>query len=120
FPLGSGRCMSQVVSNSTLRNLRFTQDALDRVADSHRRHLKGQRDGRRAILVNCNLSKLDLSEFELSKAELIGSSFDRCKVHRATFRSANLFGSSFVGANLSGAVFENADLRGAIFEDADL
>ena len=112
--------MSQVVNNSTLRNLRFTQDALDRVADSHRRNLKGQRDGRRAILVNCNLSKLDLSEVELSKAELIGCNFDRCKVHRAVFRGANLFGASFVGANSSGAGFENADLRGAIFEDADL
>src|SRR5579859_7615342 len=112
--------MSQTATNSTLRNLRFTQEVADRLAEAHRRHLKGLRDGRRAILVNCDLSQLDLSEQDFSKAEFIGCIFNGCKLHRAVFKHANLFGADFTGANLSGGMFDHTDLRGSIFEHADL
>src|SRR3546814_5566568 len=69
---------------------RVTRAELDPMLAAHARFLAGRIDGRRAVLLRCDLRGLDLRGIDLSGADLVGCDFE--------------------GSNLTGACFEGATL----------
>jgi len=106
--------------SSMLVKLRLDANAVDELLEKHRRYLRNQSGGARAMLRQCDLSGLDLSGGDWTNSEFMVCKFDGATLQRAVFRHANLFGSRFNNCDLSGADFEKADLRGAKFELANL
>ena len=100
--------------------MRLDANAVGELLDKHRRYLRNQSGGARAMLRQCDLSGLDLTGGDWTNSEFMVCKFDGATLERAVFRHANLFGSRFNSGNLSGADFEKADLRGAKFELANL
>lgn len=107
---------------------RIKQRQLAKLLAAHARFRAAERNGRRAVLLRCDLSNLDLGGIDLSGADLIecdlsGSDLSNAKLSRATlvgccFAESNLNGADLSGANLSGADFADTDLRGADLSEA--
>jgi uncharacterized protein YjbI with pentapeptide repeats len=107
-------------SPSALVKVRLDANAVGALLERHRRYLRNQSGGARAILRQCDLSGLDLSGGDWTNSEFLVCKFDGANLQRSIFRHANLFGARFNSCDLSGADFEKADLRGAKFELANL
>lgn len=109
---------------------RLTPAKLKPILEAHARYRAGRADGRRAVLLRCDLSGLDLSGVDLSGADLVECDFESSNLTAARFENAILTGSRFAdsllsaahfaGAELSRSNFHMADLRGADFADATL
>jgi len=109
---------------------RLTPAKLKPVIEAHARYRAGRADGRRAVLLRCDLSGLDLSGVDFSGGDLIECGFEGSNLTGARFENATLTGSrfadsllntaSFTGAELSRSDFHMADLRGADFAAATL
>ncbi len=109
---------------------RIKQRQLAKLLNTHARFRAGERSGRRAVLLRCDLSNLDLSGADLSGADLIecdfsGSDLSNAKLCRAIlvgccFSAGDLNGADLSAANLSGTDFAGTDLRGADLSDAVL
>src|SRR6516165_4289616 len=65
------------VSNPVLAGLKITQPLLVRLHEQHRKSLRRQRDGQRAVLRNCDLSRLDLRGMVFDDAEFVACDFRR-------------------------------------------
>jgi uncharacterized protein YjbI with pentapeptide repeats len=94
-----------------LVKVRLDQNALAALLEKHRRYLRNQAGGARALLRQCDLTGLDLSGGDWTNSEFMVCKFDGGNLERAIFRHANLFGSRFNSANLVSADFEKADLE---------
>ncbi|HZB90002.1 MAG TPA: pentapeptide repeat-containing protein [Stellaceae bacterium] len=105
---------------ATLIKVKLDAQVLAALLERHRRYLRNQSGGARAILRQCDLSGLDLSGGDWTNSEFLVCKFDGANLQRAVFRHANLFGARFNNCDLSSADFEKADLRGAKFELANL
>src|SRR3546814_17219560 len=70
---------------------RVTRAELDPMLAAHARFIAGRIDGRRAVLLRCDLRGLALRGIDLRGADLVG--FD--------FAGSNLTGACFVGATLT-------------------
>ena len=103
-----------------LVKLRLDANAIDALHERHRRYLRNQSGGARAMLRQCDLSGLDLSGGDWTNSEFLVCKFDGSNLQRTVFRHANLFGARFNNCDLAGADFEKSDLRGAKFELANL
>lgn len=103
-----------------LVKVRLDKNAVDALLERHRRYLRNQSGGARAILRQCDLSGLDLSGGDWTNSEFLVCKFDGANLQRSIFRHANLFGARFNNSDLTSADFEKADLRGAKFELANL
>lgn len=103
-----------------LVKIRFDANAIEALQERHRRYLRNQSGGARAILRQCDLSGLDLSGGDWTNSEFLVCKFDGANMQRTIFRHANLFGARFNNSDLTSADFEKADLRGAKFELANL
>ncbi|MGF1628757.1 MAG: pentapeptide repeat-containing protein [Kiloniellaceae bacterium] len=109
---------------------RITQARLDPLLEAHARYQAGRSDGRRAVLLRCDLSGLDLRGIDLGGADLVDCDFAGSNLTGAHFEGATLTGCRFsdsllnavrfAGADLSRADFHMADLRGADLSDANL
>ncbi|MPZ12472.1 MAG: hypothetical protein GEU89_20005 [Kiloniellaceae bacterium] len=98
--------------------------------EAHARFQAGRSDGRRAVLLRCDLSGLDLRGIDLSGADLVDCDFGGSNLTGARFEGATLTGgrfadsllnaTRFAGADLSRADFHMADLRGADLSEAKL
>jgi uncharacterized protein YjbI with pentapeptide repeats len=109
---------------------RLTAEKLRPILQGHARCLAGRPDGRRAVLLRCELSGLDLRGVNLSGADIVECRFLGCNLTGAHFEDATLTGCSFAdsllnaacfsGAELSRSQFHMADLRGADFSGAVL
>ena len=109
---------------------RISRAQLEPVLDAHARFLAGRVDGRRAVLLRCDLSGLDLQGVDLSGADLVDCDFEGSNLTGAHFEGATLTGcrfadsllnaTRFAGADLSRADFHMADLRGADLSEAKL
>ncbi|WP_340117547.1 pentapeptide repeat-containing protein [Pelagibius sp. 7325] len=109
---------------------RLTEMQLRPLLDAHARFQAGRADGRRAVLLRCDLSGLDLRGVDLSGADLVecdfaGSNLTGARLDGATlsgcrFADSLLNGTRFSGADLTRADFHMADLRGADFSEAKL
>lgn len=106
--------------SSVLVKVRLDANAIAALLERHRRYLRNQSGGARAMLRQCDLSGLDLSGGDWTNSEFLVCKFDGANLQRSVFRHANLFGARFNSSDLSGADFEKADLRGAKFELANL
>lgn len=113
-----------------LMGSKLTAGKLRPILEAHARYRAGRPDGRRAVLLHCELNGLDLRAVDLGGADIVECSFLGCNLSRANFEEATLTGCSFAdsllnaarfaGAELSRSQFHMADLRGADFSDADL
>jgi uncharacterized protein YjbI with pentapeptide repeats len=109
---------------------RISRAQLEPVLDAHARFRAGRVDGRRAVLLRCDLSGLDLQGVDLSGADLVDCDFEGSNLTGAHFEGATLTGcrfadsllnaTRFAGADLSRADFHMADLRGADLSEAKL
>jgi uncharacterized protein YjbI with pentapeptide repeats len=109
---------------------RLSRGQLDALLAAHARYRAGRIDGRRAVLLRCDLSGLDLKGVDLSGADLVDCDFEGSNLTGACFEGATLTGSRFAdsllnatrftGADLSRADFHMADLRGADLSEAKL
>jgi uncharacterized protein YjbI with pentapeptide repeats len=109
---------------------RMTRAQLDPLLEAHARYRAGRSDGRRAVLLRCDLSGLNLQGIDLSGADLVDCDFEGSNLTGARFEGATLMGcrfadsllnaARFTGANLSRADFQMADLRGADLSEATL
>ncbi|MEO3430989.1 pentapeptide repeat-containing protein [Pelagibius sp. CAU 1746] len=99
---------------------RLTLEKLQPVLEAHARYRAGRADGRRTVLLRCNLRGLDLCGIDLSGADLVECDFQGCNLTGARFEDATLTGSSFVDSLLNAARFTGADLSRADFHMADL
>jgi uncharacterized protein YjbI with pentapeptide repeats len=107
-------------SMTVLSGYRVTPELLRRLHVLHRRYIRGMRDGRRAVLKDCNLSDLVITAHDFSDSEFIACNFKGAVLVDTHFERANLFGCSFTQADLTRANFSRADLRGAKFDEAIL
>src|SRR3546814_7504875 len=64
---------------------RVTRAELDPMLAAHARFLAGRIDGRRAVLLRCDLRGLDLRGIDLSGADLVGC--DRSEEHTSELQS---------------------------------
>ncbi len=103
-----------------LVKVRLDANAVEVLHERHRRYLRNQSGGARAMLRQCDLSGLDLSGGDWTNSEFLVCKFDGSNLQRTVFRHANLFGARFNNCDLAGADFEKSDLRGAKFELANL
>ena len=109
---------------------KLTRAQLDPLLEAHARYQAGRIDGRRAVLLRCDLSGLDLRGVDLSGADLVDCDFEGANLTGARFEGATLTGSRFAdsllnatrfgGADLSRTDFHMADLRGADLSEAKL
>jgi uncharacterized protein YjbI with pentapeptide repeats len=109
---------------------RISRAQFEPVLDAHARFRAGRVDGRRAVLLRCDLSGLDLQGVDLSGADLVDCDFEGSNLTGAHFEGATLTGcrfadsllnaTRFAGADLSRADFHMADLRGADLSEAKL
>jgi uncharacterized protein YjbI with pentapeptide repeats len=109
---------------------RLSRAKLQPILEAHARYRAGRPDGRRAVLLRCDLSGLDLCGIDLSGADLVDCDFGGSNLTGARFEKATLSGSRFAdslltaarfaGAELSRSDFHMADLRGADFTAANL
>lgn len=109
---------------------KLTPAKLEPVLAAHARFRAGRLDGRRAVLLRCDLDGLDLGAVDLSGADLVECNFAGCNLSGARFEGATLTGCCFAdsllasacfsGAELSHSDFHMADLRGADFSSATL
>lgn len=109
---------------------RLSRAQLDPLLEAHARFRAGRIDGRRAVLLRCDLSGLNLQGIDLSGADLIDCDLGGSNLTGARLEGANLTGcrfadsllnaTRFAGANLSRAHFHMADLRGADLSEATL
>lgn len=88
--------------------------------EAHARFRAGRSEGRRAVLLRCDLGGLDLSRIDLSGADLVECGFDGSNLTGARFVDATLTGSRFCDCLLSGARFAGTDLCRSDFHMADL
>lgn len=113
-----------------LMGTRLTLERLQPILEAHARYRAGRADGRRAVLLRCDLSGLELCGIDLSGADLVECDFEGANLTGAHFEEATLSGcrftdsllngARFAGADLTRADFHMADLRGADFTDAKL
>ena len=83
---------------------------LAEILEKHRKWLRNEEGGERAVLRRAGLRGADLSGADLSGADLRG----------AVLSGAGLRGADLSGADLSGAGLRSADLSGADLSGADL
>lgn len=76
----------------------------------HNDWLNGEKNGKRAILIGENLSKMDLSEIDLSKADLSGANLSEANLSRSDLSEVNLSGANLTKANLYAAELKEANL----------
>lgn len=108
----------------------MTQEELNLVLESHRKWLRGEEGGRRAILLNTNLSGLSLHGADLTKADLRGANLfktdlqfvnlEEADLSKANLSEAELFYGRLSNACLNKANLQNADLTYAFLFNADL
>jgi uncharacterized protein YjbI with pentapeptide repeats len=109
---------------------RLSRAQLEPLLEAHARYQAGRSDGRRAVLLRCDLSGLDLKGIDLSGADLVDCDFEGANLTGARFEGTTLTGCRFAdsllnatrfgGADLSRTDFHMADLRGADLSDAKL
>lgn len=99
---------------------RLSRAELEPVLEAHARYLAGRSDGRRAVLLRCDLSGLDLRGVDLSGADLVDCDLEGANLTGARFEAATLTGSRFADSLLNAARFAGADLSRADFRMADL
>ncbi len=117
-------------AQKVLIGAKLTLDKLKPILEAHARYRAGRADGRRAVLLRCDLSGLDLSGVDLSGADLVECGFEGSNLTGARLERATLTGSRFsdsllgaarlTGAELSRSDFHMADLRGADLSEAVL
>ena len=93
---------------------------LEPLLNVHARFRAGRIDGRRAVLLRCDLSGLDLQGIDLSGADLVDCDFEGSNLTGARFEGATLTGCRFADSLLNAACFAGADLSRADFHMADL
>ena len=81
----------------------------------HDRFTRGLTGGKRARLVNQDLSGLRLPDLNLREGALTGVDFSGCMLEGADLSNADLFGAVFDDSDSSGVKFAGADLKGARF-----
>ena len=86
----------------------MTKEELDKVLESHKKWLDGDKAGKRAVLLGANLLGANLRGANLRGANLRGAN-----LRGADLRGADLIYANLRGANLNGADLLDADLRGA-------
>lgn len=99
---------------------RLTRAQLEPLLEAHARYQAGRSDGRRAVLLRCNLSGLDLRGVDLSGADLVDCDFEGSNLTGAQFEGATLTGCRFADSLLNAARFRGADLSRTDFHMADL
>ena len=104
---------------------RLNRDQLEPLLAAHARYRAGRSDGRRVVLLRCDLSGLDLSGADLvdcdfEGANLTGARFEGATLTGCRFADSLLNATRFAGADLSRTDFYMADLRGADLSDAKL
>src|SRR3546814_11174240 len=87
---------------------RISRAQLEPLLDAHARFQAGRADGRRAVLLRCDLRGLDLRGIDLSGADLVDCDFE----------GSNLTGARFEGATLTGCRFADALLNAVRFAGA--
>ena len=70
---------STAPSNPVLAGLKITQPLLVRLHEQHRKSRR-RRDGQRAVLRNCDLSRLDLRAMVFDDAEFVGCDFRQSRI----------------------------------------
>ena len=88
----------------------YTAEQLAEIIEKHRKWLENEEGGKRANLIDANLSGAYLSDANLSDANLID----------ANLSGANLIDANLSDANLSGAYLSDANLSDANLSDANL
>lgn len=105
--------------------VKLTQANIDRVALLHKRFVKHERDGQRALLSGADLSGLNLATGNFNEADFTSANLSNSCLRRAQLERANLFCTNLeycdaTFANLKGADVRGATLRGADFSFATL
>ncbi|GAB4229674.1 MAG: hypothetical protein Tsb0032_36290 [Kiloniellaceae bacterium] len=103
-----------------LMGTRLTVATLQPILEAHARYRAGRADGRRAVLLRCDLSGLDLCGADFSGADLVECDFEGANLTGARFEEATLTGCRFSDSLLNAARFTGADLTRADFHMADL
>lgn len=108
----------------------MTQEELDEVIRKHKLWLNGEEGGERAILVDRDLSGLDMSGADLrdahmERADMRGASIDNADMRDAHMRGANMESIEMRGANMESAEMVNVNMRfatmiGANMENANM
>lgn len=99
---------------------RLSQAQLEPLLNAHARYQAGRSDGRRAVLLRCDLSGMDLRGIDLSGADLVDCDFEGANLTGAHFEGATLTGCRFADSLLNAARFRDADLSRTDFHMADL
>ena len=103
-----------------IKGKRITREALQRLGQLHLDWVVGRPSGKRAMLEDCDLTKLDLSHMNFSDGVFIRCRFDDSEGRGVKFVGAILRSSSFDRADLTNADFQRADLSGAVLGKTNL
>jgi len=96
------------------------QEALDQVLESHRKWLRSEAGGKRAVLRRMSFENANLREANLQRAGLADAVFKGGDLSGADLSHADLRFADLRGCGLRKTKFVGADLRWAIFEGANL
>src|SRR3546814_13038565 len=77
---------------------RISRAQLAPLLDAHTRFQAGRADGRRAVLLRCDLRGLDLRGIDLSGADLVHCDFEGSNLTRPRFEGSTLTGFRFATA----------------------
>lgn len=105
--------------------IKYTNDALKEILESHEKWLKNNEDGCRANLDCADLRGINFSHVNLSRANLMQSNLCGADLRGANLEGALLTGAKLMMADFREANLKNADLRytdlhGAGFSEANL
>ena len=113
----------------------MNQEELNLVVELHRKWVRSEEGGKRAVLIRAVLTGMDLTRAvltyaNLTRAVLTGTDLTRADLTGAVLTDANLTGADLTGANLSCAYLTRAvlncadlscaNLRGAYLSEANL
>ena len=98
----------------------MTEKRIKEILESHRKWLKGEKDGKRANFRNADLSGITLHDADLAKADLRGANLFKAKLSYVNLEEADLSGAVLGEAVLYFGRLSNARLRKANLQGADL
>ena len=95
-------------------------EKLDKILKDHVKWLCDKEGGKRANLIDTDLSNVNLKNANLRGANLQGADLNCADLRGADLQGADLRGANLKGADLQGADLRGADLRGAYLRDVYL
>lgn len=98
----------------------LSQDELETILNAHQAYLQNTRRGKRALLREMDLTRLNLSNRILAQADLTGSNLSHSCLKFINLASAVMYCCELAGIDGRYANFNGADMRGVVLSGSNL